>query len=145
VRDVLNKMDDECQGGESDVSIGGLPRAHISRSHLTVLVDNLLRNAVRYGTKEGTSIEVYGERSDEGVRLYVRDHGVGIPEEERDRIFDVLYRGARTKHLPGSGVGLALVRKIARLYGGTVRVDETPGGGATFCLELRDVEADEQD
>ncbi len=68
----------------------------------------------------------------------MRDHGVGVPAEERDRIFDVLYRGVRTRHLPGSGVGLALVRKIARLHGGDVWVEETPGGGATFCLELRD-------
>ncbi len=145
VRDVLDKMDDEYHGGESDVSIGDLPSVFISRSHLTVLLDNLLRNAVRYGSQEGACIEVYGQRSDKGVRLYVRDHGAGIPEQERKRIFDVLYRGARTKHLPGSGVGLTLARKIARLYGGDVRVEETPGGGATFCLELKDLETDGQE
>ncbi len=138
VRDVVHQMEDEQKGGTCAVSIGDLPGACISKSHLTILVDNLLRNALRYGKRDGAAVEVYGQRSDLGFRLYVRDHGVGVPAEERDRIFDVLYRGVRTRHLPGSGVGLALVRKIARLHGGDVWVEETPGGGATFCLELKD-------
>jgi signal transduction histidine kinase len=138
VREVLQKLDDEFDPGGSSVVIGTLPHAYLSRSLLTVALDNLIRNAIRYGRKEGTSVEIYGRKEDGRISLFVRDHGVGVPEEERERIFEVLYRGAGFKHLPGSGIGLALVRKIARLYKGEVRVEETPGGGATFCLELSD-------
>jgi signal transduction histidine kinase len=138
VREVLQKLDSEIDGGVSDVVIGTLPDAYLSRSLLTVALDNLIRNAIRYGRKEGASVEIYGRKEDRRISLFVRDHGAGVPEEERERIFEVLYRGAGFRHLPGSGIGLALVRKIALLYKGEVRVEETPGGGATFCLELSD-------
>jgi signal transduction histidine kinase len=81
---------------------------------------------------------VGGERQHNRVRFFVRDHGPGIPPEERDRIFDLFYRGSTGKHLKGTGIGLAIVQKIARLYQGRVWVEETPGGGATFWVEMTD-------
>ena len=138
VREVLQKMDCEPGAEENAVVVGALPRVHASRSLLTVALENLIRNAVQYGRKLGVPVEIYGNRHDNRVSLYVRDHGMGVPEAERDRIFEVLYRGTGAKHLPGSGIGLALVRKIADVYDGRVCIEETPGGGATFCLELND-------
>jgi signal transduction histidine kinase len=138
VQEVLQKLDGEPGGEERAVVVGALPRVHASRGLLTVALENLIRNAVHYGRKQGAPVEIFGSRHDRQVRLYVRDHGVGVPEAERDRIFEVLYRGAGARHLPGSGIGLALVGKIASVYNGRVVVEETPGGGATFCLELSD-------
>ena len=66
----------------------------------------------------------------------MRDHGRGVPENERGRIFEVFYRGSTGKDLIGSGIGLATVQKIAKTYGGRAWVEETPGGGATFWIEL---------
>ncbi len=140
VQEVLQKLDCEPCGEENVVVVGALPRVHLSRSLLTVALENLIRNAVQYGRKQGASVEIFGHRRDRRVSLYVRDHGIGVPQSERDRIFEVLYRGAGVKHLPGSGIGLALVRKIADAYNGRVCVEETPGGGATFCLELSEGE-----
>jgi signal transduction histidine kinase len=136
VWEVLQKLNGDPPEGEKAVVMGALPRVNMSRSLLTVALDNLIRNAVRYGRKEGASVEVYGTRDNGLINLYVRDHGPGVPEDERERIFEVLYRGTGARHLAGSGIGLALVRKIAGVYKGRVRVEETPGGGATFCLEL---------
>ena len=69
----------------------------------------------------------------------VRDRGAGISVDERERIFDLFYRGAMSKQIKGTGVGLATVQKIARLYGGRAWAEETPGGGATICFEVEDV------
>jgi len=116
--------------------IGDLPKLHIPETLLVQIFDNLIGNALRYAGKEGGSIEVWGEVDGSRVRFYVRDHGPGIPEAERRRIFEVFFRGSTGKSVSGTGVGLATVKKIAKLYSGNVWVEETPGGGATFCVEM---------
>jgi len=103
---------------------------------LSLLFANLIGNAIRYAGGPHARIEVGGERGGGGTRYYVRDHGPGIALEERGRIFDLFYRGATAGKAPGTGIGLAIVRKIVRLYAGQVWVEETPGGGSTFCLEF---------
>jgi two-component system sensor histidine kinase MprB len=94
-------------------------------------VDNLLDNAAKY-SPGGTAVEV-GLR--DGV-LTVRDHGPGIPAADRPHVFDRFYRGSGARGRPGSGLGLAIVRQVAETHGGTIAVDEAPGGGARFELRL---------
>lgn len=115
-----------------------LPKVRLPRTFLTQIFTNLIGNAIRYAGAAGSPIEIGGERVGSLVQLYVRDHGPGIALAERSRIFEVFHRGASERHLPGSGIGLATVQKIARLYGGRAWVEETPGGGSTFWVELAD-------
>jgi len=115
-----------------------LPKVRLPRSFLTQIFNNLIGNAIHYAGAAGSPIEIGGERAGEFVQLYVRDHGPGIPPEERSRVFEVFYRGECGKQLPGSGVGLATVAKIAQLYGGRAWVEETSGGGSTFRVEFQD-------
>ena len=117
-----------------------MPKLRIPKALLTQIFNNLLGNAIRYAGSEGNPIEVGGERRGDLVSLYVRDHGAGVPEDERSRIFEVFYRGVAGKKAPGTGVGLATIQKIARLYGGRAWVEETPGGGSSFRVELLDVQ-----
>jgi len=94
-------------------------------------VDNLLDNAAKY-SPDATVIDV-------GLRagaLTVRDHGPGIPAADRAHVFDRFYRGSGARGRPGSGLGLAIVRQVAETHGGTIAVDEAPGGGARFTLRL---------
>lgn len=115
-----------------------LPTLRVPKTLLAQLFDNLIGNAVRYAGKEGGPLEVGGARSGTRVRLYVRDHGAGIPAEERSRVFDLFYRGSTGENAEGTGVGLATVQKIAHLFGGRAWVEETPGGGSTFWVEMVD-------
>jgi two-component system sensor histidine kinase MprB len=66
----------------------------------------------------------------------VVDHGAGVPAADRDRIFDRFRRGDTARGWHGSGLGLAIVRQVATVHGGSVTVEDTPGGGATFALRL---------
>jgi signal transduction histidine kinase len=111
---------------------------HIPYTPLLQIFSNLVGNARRYAGTAGAPIEVGAQRHGQRVLFYVRDHGPGIPENERGRIFETFYRGATTRSIPGSGVGLATVRKIARTYGGRAWVEETAGGGSTFWVEMVD-------
>ena len=120
------------------VTVGALPDVRIPPTLLSQIFDNLLGNALRYGCRSGGQLEVSGERNGEKVRFSVRDHGPGIPLVERGRIFELFYRCAGDEAQQGTGIGLATVQKIARLYAGRAWVEETPGGGSTFRVELVD-------
>ena len=92
---------------------------------------NLLENAGKW-TTNGKPVEVQLA----GRELTVRDHGPGIAPEDREHVFDRFYRASAARSLPGSGLGLAIVREVAEAHGGTVTVEEPPGGGALLRLSL---------
>jgi len=139
VREVIENLEKQITESGVTVTQESLPAIRVPESVVSQIFDNLIGNAVRYAGMKGGTIEVEGERKGETVRFFVRDHGPGIPEEERSRIFEVFYRGISGKKLKGTGVGLATVLKIARTYGGRAWVEETPSGGSTFWVEMRDV------
>jgi len=102
---------------------------------LRVLLLNLLENAVRY-SPEGGAIQVRAYAGKGDVTIEVSDEGVGIPAEARERIFERYYRTSQVKEAIGAGLGLYIVRSIARLHGGDVECDSTLGEGSTFRVHL---------
>ena len=109
--------------------VEGLP------DRLARAVGNLLDNAAKYGPPGGV-VEV-GVR---GSEVAVRDHGPGVPGAEAPFVFDRFFRGDGARRRTGSGLGLAIVRQVAESHGGTVGVEEAPGGGALFRLRLQSAE-----
>jgi PAS domain S-box-containing protein len=136
VREVLAELDELVQQRQPRIVIGFLPEVMISEALLADLYRNLLSNALKYGAGHDPRIEIFGQLTPELVSLMVRDHGVGVAVAERERIFEPFVRGCAGKDLPGTGIGLATVVKIARVYSGNVRIEETPGGGATFVVDF---------
>ncbi|HEX9777000.1 MAG TPA: PAS domain S-box protein [Geopsychrobacteraceae bacterium] len=120
------------------VEINDLPDTYVPETLLALLFDNLIGNAIRYGCRQADTVTVGGERQAERVRFYVRDHGPGIAVADRERIFEVFYRGTTGLPHKGTGIGLATVQKIARLFEGRAWAETTPGGGSTFWVELKD-------
>lgn len=104
---------------------------------LTQCLSNLLGNAVKFVAPGITPrVEIWTEMAGEHVRLYIRDNGVGIEPRHRDRIFMIFERVHPETEFPGTGIGLAIVKKGVERMGGTVEVDSEPGKGTTFCLQL---------
>ena len=91
-------------------------------------VANLLDNAAKWSD----SVEVRVA----GAEVTVRDRGPGIAEEDLPHVFDRFYRAASARHLPGSGLGLSIVRQIALSHGGEATAENAPDGGALFRLRL---------
>jgi signal transduction histidine kinase len=140
------------EGPEADVDLGqlldsviqatvpeGIPVRRSTETQLVVhghyeplrrAVQNLLRNAIDVTSDEG--ITVHANRTENGVTLSIGDHGPGVDPEVRDRIFEPYFT---TKEL-GTGLGLAIVKQTVQVHRGTVVVVDTPGGGATFTIEL---------
>lgn len=110
--------------------------AKIDRAVLERIVVNLLDNALRY-TTPGGRVWLGFEAAGEGdLILYVDDDGPGVDEESKEAIFDPFVRVAASPSVAGTGIGLALVERFARLLGGRAWVEDRPGGGASFKVLL---------
>ena len=104
---------------------------------LKEILDNLLSNAHRY-TPEGGRISVALMKEKNRFTVEVSDTGIGIPKEEQERVFDILYRskGARMQGIDGSGLGLSIAKRVVEMYGGKVWVESEINQGSTFFFTL---------
>jgi PAS domain S-box-containing protein len=101
------------------------------------VADNLISNAIKYNVPGG-QVTVSLRQGDGSVELHVADTGIGISVEDQDRLFARFFRAsaARSRVAPGSGLGLSIVRDIARAHGGDCTVASEPGGGTTFTVAV---------
>ena len=109
---------------------------YVDRDMWEKVVSNLLSNAFKF-TFEG-AVTVTLQSVDGAVELQVRDTGVGIPEDQRERVFERFHRieGTHARTYEGTGIGLALVQELVKLHGGSVRVDSALGRGSTFTVTI---------
>src|SRR5260221_627169 len=98
---------------------------------------NLLSNAIKY-SPDAQTVEMDLSASEDAVTVRVRDHGLGIPREQREKIFERFYRAAapQQRAIPGLGMGLYIVAEIVHRHGGTITVDSDVGKGSTFTVTL---------
>jgi signal transduction histidine kinase len=120
---------------ERDWRLAGVATGRIvaDRQRVTQAVMNLSQNAVTH-TQQGDAVELGSELRNGSVRLWVKDTGPGVPEQEQARIFERFVRLDRTPAGEGSGLGLAITRAVAEAHGGRVELDSRPGEGARFTV-----------
>jgi signal transduction histidine kinase len=114
-----------------------LPAVRGSSGYVDQIVDNLITNARKYSPAD-TPIDILLESDSDHVRVRVLDRGAGLDATEAERIFAPFYRSARVSGFAeGSGIGLAVCRRLARALGGLITAQPRPGGGSEFVLTLR--------
>lgn len=96
---------------------------------------NLFSNAIKF-TPEGGTISVCMEQDSGSVTIHIRDTGTGMTPQVQKHIFEKFYQGDSSRHMEGNGLGLALVKRIVDLYGGTIQVESAPGEGSCFSVTL---------
>jgi signal transduction histidine kinase len=117
----------------------GLPCVQADRQRLVQVLTNLVRNAIT-STPIGGIVSLSLEQADERhLALIVEDNGVGIPNDELQRIFERFYRTdtSRSRKTGGFGLGLAIVHELVTAMGGSINVASTVGQGSRFCVLLR--------
>ena len=104
---------------------------------LSQALRNLIDNAIKFTRNVAQPrIEIVGRKMDAMCLVWVRDNGIGFDMQFHDRIFEIFQRLHRAEEYPGTGIGLALVRKAMQRMGGRVWAESAPGAGSTFYLEI---------
>ncbi|NVZ99319.1 ATP-binding protein [Pseudomonas gingeri] len=138
VDSILGSFDEELEAPDIVIDVlmhGSLERFSLDPRLTARAVQNLLRNATRYCERR---IQIGIRANAEGCELWVDDDGIGIPEQERERVFEPFYRldRSRDRSTGGFGLGLAISRRAAEAQGGTLTAEPSPLGGARFRLWL---------
>jgi PAS domain S-box-containing protein len=116
---------------------GELPRVLADRTRLAQIVMNFGSNAIKYSLRGGRAVFVASSPDPRRGRLTVTDRGIGIPLAEQDKIFQPFHRaGQETGPIEGTGIGLAITRRLAELMNGTVGFHSAPGAGSQFWVDL---------
>ncbi len=119
------------------ITIEGGDKLRVDKAKLTIVLRNLISNAVKHGRTRDPHLKIRMVESKKSVEISVEDNGPGIAEEHRDRIFTLFATlGEASEGVKVDGVGLAMVRKIVRRLGGDVSVAASALGGAAFCVTL---------
>jgi PAS domain S-box-containing protein len=118
------------------VRIGDLPLVRANPQQLTQLFQNLIENGIKYGPADAPVVEVSASDANDSWLFAVRDNGIGIEPEYHEKIFAVFQRLHSREAYPGTGVGLAICKKIVERHGGRIWVESAPASGATFHFTM---------
>ena len=136
LRETVDLYEDLAEARGVHLTSSGAPSGlavNADYARLRQALANLVDNGVKY-TPEGGSVTVGAEARPASVAFVVRDTGAGIPDDQRERIWERLYRGEAGEKERGLGLGLSLVRAVVEAHGGRAEVDSAPGQGSTFTL-----------
>jgi signal transduction histidine kinase len=136
--EVLEDLDDAVRRSGAVIHVGDLPKIKADRSQMRQLLQNLLSNALKFTREDVTTeIDVSATIKGEMVEIVIADNGIGFDPQYSRRIFRVFERLHGRGSYPGTGIGLALCRKIAERHGGTVEAQSVPGEGSTFTVTMQ--------
>jgi light-regulated signal transduction histidine kinase (bacteriophytochrome) len=134
---ALKNLEQAVQESGATIALGPLPAALGSESHLVELFQNLFSNAIKYRSAAPVEIQVSAERLDQEWVVKVKDNGLGIDPEYHDQIFG-LFKRLHGQSIPGTGIGLAICKKIVERMGGKIWVESQLGKGCVFCWTVPD-------
>jgi PAS domain S-box-containing protein len=139
--EVLANLRVSIEENHAVVTHDRLPAVKAEKAQLGQVFQNLIGNAIKFQAKDREPrIHIGAERKDSGWLFSVRDNGIGIEPQYRDKIFSIFQRLHRREKYPGTGIGLAICKKIVELHGGRIWVESEPGKGSTFFFTLPEKE-----
>ena len=137
LEDVRKALQELIRDTNATVTSDVLPCVRVHRTHLVQVLQNLISNSLKYHTPgQPPHVHLTSASAVDGMsELLVKDNGLGIEPEYHDRIFGVFKR-LHSRRVPGTGIGLAICKKVVNYYGGIIRVESEPGAGSTFRFTL---------
>lgn len=136
VEDVLLGLQVAIDESGAQIDVQPLPTVIGNPATLRQLFQNLLENAIKFRDTGPPEVRIWAAEVPEGWRFSVRDKGIGVAPELSEKIFGMFTRGHSRDRYPGTGVGLALCRRIVEAHGGQIWVEPAPGGGSQFMFTL---------
>jgi PAS domain S-box-containing protein len=125
--------------GESGakITIGDLPTVKADSGQIAQVFQNFLANAIKFHSDRSLEIEIGSRRDGDSWVIWLKDNGIGLDVTQSHRIFEMFQRLHPIGKYPGSGIGLAICKKIVERHGGRIWVESSPGEGSTFCFTIR--------
>ena len=135
---VINDLDDRIKREGGQVTVAGtLPTVRADETHMRQLFQNIVSNALKFHAKDSRPVVTIRAASVDGVhQLTIKDNGIGIDEKYLEKIFAVFQRLNVRQAYEGTGIGLAVCKKIVERYGGTIEVESKVGEGTAFTINL---------
>ena len=124
----------------ANIVVDGLPVVEADPNQLTLAVQNLISNSIKFAGDDAPHVTISAERQNGDWLIAVEDRGIGIDPRYADRIFTIFQRLHTRDEYPGTGIGLAICKKIVERHGGTMWLDPRPGPGSKFCFTLPAIE-----
>jgi signal transduction histidine kinase len=145
--EVVSDLEVQIQQAQGQVELGHMPRIMADPLQIRQLLQNLIGNALKFRREDEPPVVRVDARfvggraardalAGEQCRLVVEDNGIGFEEQYAERIFGVFQRLHTREAYPGTGIGLAICKKIAERHGGSITAHSTPGQGSTFTVLL---------
>jgi light-regulated signal transduction histidine kinase (bacteriophytochrome) len=135
---ALDNLTRSVEESGATVAYGPLPTVWADEVQLTQLFQNLIANAIKFRGQGPPEIQILAAKQGSQWLFAVRDNGIGIAPEQQERIFSVFQRLHHRSEYPGTGIGLAICKKIVERHGGRLWVESRPGHGATFYFNLEE-------
>jgi light-regulated signal transduction histidine kinase (bacteriophytochrome) len=133
---VIKDQEDDIRTAGARIVLDELPSVSGDRSQMIQLMQNLVSNAVKFKGAAPPMIEISSSREEGAFFFSVKDNGIGIPEGCNDRIFQMFQRAHIGKGFEGTGIGLAICKKIVERHGGRIWVESDGQSGSTFCFTI---------
>jgi PAS domain S-box-containing protein len=136
VQEAISDLEFQIQDTGATIQIGNLPSLEADPHLIHLLFQNLLSNALKYRNANKSVIKISSMEEEGSLQITVKDNGIGFEEKYADLIFKPFKRLHKRNEYEGTGMGLAICRKIVERHGGTITARSTPGKGATFIIDL---------
>ena len=130
------------QDTNAQITCDELPTVAGDKPQLVQLLQNLISNAIKFHDEPPPKIHISAKQKDGHWVVSIRDHGIGVAPKYHDRIFEFFRRIHSRDRFPGTGIGLAICKRVVERHGGRIWVESTLGEGSTFffTLPLRDLQ-----
>ena len=138
MEDVIANLRIVIADRNATVTFDSLPTVRGDPAQLASVLQNLVSNAIKFVATEAPRVHVSAQREQDAWRFTVTDNGVGVDPAQSERIFQMFRRLHRQEEYAGSGIGLALCKRIVERHGGRIWVEAAPEGGSRFCFTIAD-------
>jgi light-regulated signal transduction histidine kinase (bacteriophytochrome) len=142
---AIGNLEQSIKNSRAVVVIGSLPPVLADAIQLTALFQNLIGNAIKYHNESKPEIRIDARPDRDDWLFLIRDNGIGIEKQYFERIFQMFQRLHSRKDYPGTGIGLAICKKIVERHGGRIWVESEPGQGSTFLFTIPQAERSKND
>ena len=142
VQETLSLLDAAIRQSEASIKVGPLPTLDADRMQLIQLFQNLIGNAVKYHGELAPRVHISATRGLNDWEFSIQDNGIGIEPQHQNRIFEIFKRLHTTQEYPGSGIGLAVCKRVVEQHGGRLWVTSGPERGSTFYFTIADIQGE---